>query len=97
MGFIIFHQGILTIVVLQIRFAQTLILCPKGLVVEETMDDTGYQGSLKGQFLMAMPGMVDPNFQQTVTCMCEHNSQGAMGLVVNRVQNALRQRIFLKS
>jgi putative transcriptional regulator len=53
------------------------------------MEDMGYQGSLKGQFLMAMPGMVDPNFQQTVTCMCEHNSQGAMGLVVNRVQNAL--------
>ena len=53
------------------------------------MEDMGYQGSLKGQFLMAMPGMVDPNFQHTVTCMCEHNSQGAMGLVVNRVQNAL--------
>ena len=53
------------------------------------MEDMGYQGSLKGQFLMAMPGLVDPNFHQTVTCMCEHNSQGAMGLVVNRVQSAL--------
>ena len=53
------------------------------------MEDKGYQGSLKGQFLMAMPGLVDPNFHQTVTCMCEHNSQGAMGLVINRVQNAL--------
>ena len=55
----------------------------------ETVEDMGYQGSLKGQFLMAMPGLVDPNFHQTVTCMCEHNSQGAMGLVVNRVQSAL--------
>jgi putative transcriptional regulator len=53
------------------------------------MEDKRYQGSLKGQFLMAMPGLVDPNFRQTVTCMCEHNSQGAMGLVINRVQNAL--------
>jgi putative transcriptional regulator len=53
------------------------------------MEDTEYQGSLKGQFLMAMPGLVDPNFYQTVTCMCEHNSQGAMGLVVNRVHDAL--------
>jgi putative transcriptional regulator len=53
------------------------------------MENKGYEGSLKGQFLMAMPGLVDPNFHQTVTCMCEHNSQGAMGLVVNRVQNAL--------
>lgn len=38
---------------------------------------------------MAMPGLVDPNFYQTVTCMCEHNSEGAMGLVVNRVHDAL--------
>lgn len=36
---------------------------------------------------MAMPGLVDPNFYQTVTCLCEHNSQGAMGLVVNRVND----------
>jgi len=53
------------------------------------MEDSEYQESLKGQFLMAMPGLVDPNFYQTVTCMCEHNSQGAMGLVVNRVHDAL--------
>ncbi len=53
------------------------------------MEDTEYQGSLKGQFLMAMPGLADPNFHQTVTCMCEHNSQGAMGLIVNRVHTAL--------
>jgi len=53
------------------------------------MEDVKYQGSLKGQFLMAMPGLVDPNFQQTVTCMCEHNEQGAMGLVVNRLHSAL--------
>jgi len=53
------------------------------------MEDTEYQGSLKGQFLMAMPGLADPNFHQTVTCMCEHNSQGAMGLIVNRVHYAL--------
>ena len=53
------------------------------------MEDKGYQGSLKGQFLMAMPGLVDPNFHQTVTCLCEHNSEGAMGVVVNRVHYAL--------
>ena len=45
---------------------------------------TGESDSLKGQFLMAMPGMVDPNFLQTVTCMCEHNDSGAMGLIINR-------------
>jgi putative transcriptional regulator len=40
--------------------------------------------SLKGQFLMAMPGLADPNFSQTVTCLCEHNEHGAMGIVINR-------------
>ncbi len=53
------------------------------------MKDKGYQGSLKGQFLMAMPGLADPNFHQTVTCLCEHNAEGAMGVVVNRVHYAL--------
>ncbi|MGD8881346.1 MAG: YqgE/AlgH family protein [Desulfobacterales bacterium] len=48
-----------------------------------------YPGTLKGQFLLSMPSLVDPNFHQTVTCMCEHNSEGAMGLVVNRVHEAL--------
>lgn len=41
--------------------------------------------SLKGQFLMAMPGLADPNFFQTVTCLSEHNPKGAMGVVINRV------------
>ena len=48
-----------------------------------------YQGTLKGQFLLSMPSLLDPNFHQTVTCMCEHNSEGAMGLVVNRVHEGL--------
>lgn len=41
--------------------------------------------SLKGQFLMAMPGLVDPNFFQSVTCLSEHNVKGAMGIVVSRI------------
>ena len=51
--------------------------------------ETGYPGTLKGQFLLSMPSLVDPNFHQTVTCMCEHNAEGAMGLVVNRVHDVL--------
>ncbi|MDM8522665.1 YqgE/AlgH family protein [Desulfococcaceae bacterium HSG8] len=41
--------------------------------------------SLKGQFIMAMPGLADPNFSHTVTCICEHTSEGAVGIVVNHV------------
>ena len=40
--------------------------------------------SLSNQFLIAMPGMADPNFSTTVTLICEHNAEGALGIVVNR-------------
>ncbi|CAB5079869.1 UPF0301 protein YqgE [Olavius algarvensis associated proteobacterium Delta 3] len=45
--------------------------------------------SLKGHFLMAMPGLLDPNFFQTVTCISEHTADGALGLVINRVHQSL--------
>ena len=40
--------------------------------------------SLSGQFLVAMPNMLDPSFAGSVVYLCEHSSKGAMGLVVNR-------------
>jgi putative transcriptional regulator len=40
--------------------------------------------SLTNHFLIAMPGLQDPNFSRTVTYLCEHNEQGAMGIVINR-------------
>lgn len=39
---------------------------------------------LKNQFLIAMPGLEDSNFDHTVSLMCEHNDKGAIGLVINR-------------
>lgn len=39
---------------------------------------------LKHHFLIAMPHMEDPRFAQTVIYLCEHNDDGAMGLVINR-------------
>ncbi len=41
-------------------------------------------GTLANQLLIAMPGMADPNFSSTVTLICEHNDQGALGIVINR-------------
>ena len=41
-------------------------------------------GYLTGQLLIAMPQMRDPRFTRSVIYMCAHNSDGAMGLVVNR-------------
>lgn len=39
---------------------------------------------LTNQFLIAMPGLEDPNFFHSVTYICEHNEEGALGLVINR-------------
>jgi putative transcriptional regulator len=41
-------------------------------------------GTLANQLLIAMPGMADPNFSSTVTLICEHNDEGALGIVINR-------------
>lgn len=40
--------------------------------------------SLTNQFLIAMPNMRDPNFDHTVTLICQHNEEGALGIVLNR-------------
>jgi putative transcriptional regulator len=50
--------------------------------------------SLKGQFLMAMPSLADPNFFQTVTCLSEHNQRGAMGIVINRVHPEINAKMI---
>ncbi len=42
---------------------------------------------LTNQFLIAMPGMDDPNFAQTVTLVCDHSERGALGIVINRPLN----------
>jgi len=40
--------------------------------------------SLANHFLIAMPELDDPNFSRSVTWLCEHNNEGAMGIVINR-------------
>ncbi len=39
---------------------------------------------LTNNFLIAMPNLADPNFLKTVTYICVHNKEGAMGIVINR-------------
>lgn len=40
--------------------------------------------SLRNHFLIAMPQLADPHFSHTVTYICEHNAEGALGIVINR-------------
>ena len=39
---------------------------------------------LTHNFLIAMPNMADPYFAKSLTYICEHNEQGALGVVINR-------------
>ena len=40
--------------------------------------------TLQDQFLIAMPAMGDPNFDGTVTYLCTHSDEGALGIIINR-------------
>jgi putative transcriptional regulator len=44
---------------------------------------------LDDQFLIAMPGMKDERFARSVIYMCAHSEEGAMGLIINQVQQML--------
>lgn len=52
-----------------------------------TIREKSEQLSLSNQFLIAMPNLNDPNFEQSVSYICEHNNEGAMGVVINRPTN----------
>ncbi|MDQ1362470.1 MAG: putative transcriptional regulator [Pseudomonadota bacterium] len=48
--------------------------------MKSAMDNT----DLTGHFLIAMPAMQDENFSHTVTYICEHNTNGTLGITINR-------------
>lgn len=50
--------------------------------------------NLTHHFLIAMPAMVDPNFARSLTYICEHNDQGALGVVVNRPTEMTLRNLF---
>ena len=45
--------------------------------------------SLSNQFLVAMPELEDPNFSRTVTLICQHDENGALGVIINRTVDSL--------
>lgn len=51
---------------------------------------------LTDQFLIAMPNMRDDNFAGTVVYLCEHNDNGALGLVINRPTDINLKGLFEK-
>lgn len=57
---------------------------PTGTAVRSDMGD-----SLKGKVLIAMPGMADMRFEKAVLILLEHNSDGAMGVIINKPLDAV--------
>jgi len=49
---------------------------------------------LTNHFLIAMPTLGDPNFFHTVTYICLHNEEGAMGIVINRPMDIELSELF---
>lgn len=49
---------------------------------------------LTNQYIVAMPNLADPNFFHTVTYLCQHNSEGALGIVINRLAGMKLGEIF---
>lgn len=50
--------------------------------------------NLTHHFLIAMPAMVDPHFAHTLTFVCEHGPNGALGIVVNRPTDMTLSALF---
>lgn len=50
--------------------------------------------SLANQFLIAMPSLDDPNFERSVTLICEHTSEGALGLIINKATSLNLGQVF---
>ena len=49
-----------------------------------TIAAVGDSVNLTHHFLIAMPAMMDPHFANALTYVCEHNPEGALGIVVNK-------------
>lgn len=54
------------------------------MAINNLKRESGGDGYLDGQLLIAMPTMGDARFEKTVIYMCAHSPEGAWGLVVNR-------------
>jgi putative transcriptional regulator len=49
---------------------------------------------LANQLLIALPSLVDTNFSRSVALVCQHDEDGAMGIVVNRASEYTLGEVF---
>jgi putative transcriptional regulator len=70
----------------EIAFHFAVACYPLRMVIGALKHDSKERSYLDGQLLIAMPHMLDTNFDRTVIYLCAHSSDGAMGFVLNRPQ-----------
>ena len=49
---------------------------------------------LADHFLIAMPSMLDPVFGGSVVYLCEHNAEGALGVIINKPTDMTMDTLF---
>jgi len=61
-----------------------------------TMSDASVASALNlaNHFLIAMPSMLDPVFGAAVIYLCEHNAQGALGVIINKATDMSMDTLF---
>ena len=51
---------------------------------------------LKNKLLISMPNMVDPYFAKSVIFICEDDTNGTMGIIVNKPISQMKITLFAK-
>jgi putative transcriptional regulator len=72
-------------------------LCREGAAITIAVmggSSGGPTANFTNHFLIAMPAMADPHFSNTLTFVCEHNQDGALGIVVNRPTDMTLSSLF---
>lgn len=62
------------------------------MYVAGKLADSQIMKALTGQFLIAAPSLIDPNFLRSVVLMINHDKEGALGVILNRpIHNPLTE------
>ncbi|HVR81949.1 MAG TPA: YqgE/AlgH family protein [Luteimonas sp.] len=51
-------------------------------------------GFIANQLLIALPALADPHFARSVALICQHDADGAMGVVINRASEYTLGEVF---
>ncbi|NHO67635.1 YqgE/AlgH family protein [Aestuariicella hydrocarbonica] len=63
---------------------------------DKPLDKKQHIGNLRDHFLIAMPSLNESIFSHTITYICDHSEDGAMGLVINQPLGIDLKDIYLQ-